>query len=248
MPLYYYSKKYAMLELNQLEIGKGRFLYRTGQISLEPGKLYVLFGANGAGKSSLLDAIALGEFKSGNVLLDGVSLKDLPAVERARIIALVESRFFGNDYLSVADYLELGRFPHTGFLGSISETDAAIIQKIAEKLGVQHLLSQSTETLSDGERQRVSIARALIQETSLLLLDEPTSYLDYPNKRATLQLLKEIAQNEQKIVLLVSHDLELCLEYGDCFLLINPVKRELEVRNKCLLEDVLNLAFPHHSV
>lgn len=237
-----------MLELNQLEIGKGRFLYRTGQIVLEPGKLCVLFGANGAGKSSLLDAIALGDFKTGSILLDGLSLKDLPAVERARKVALVESRFFGNDYLSVTDYLELGRFPHTGFLGSIGEADAVVIQRVVEKLGLQRLLTQSTETLSDGERQRVSIARALIQETGLLLLDEPTSYLDYPNKRATLQLLKDIAVSEQKIVLLVSHDLELCLEYGDCYLLINPVKKELEVRNECLLEDVLSLAFPHHSV
>lgn len=201
-----------MLELNLVEIGKGKLLYNTGQIRLERGKLYVLFGANGAGKSSLLDAIALGAFNSGSILLNGLTLKDLPVDQRARKVALVESRFYGNDYLSVAEYLELGRFPYTGFLGKLSETDHTIIQKVVEKLGLRHLLLQSTETLSDGERQRVSIARALIQETELLLLDEPTSYLDYPNKRTTLQLLKEIAENEQKIVLLVSHDLELCLE------------------------------------
>lgn len=237
-----------MLELNLVEIGKGKLLYNTGQIRLERGKLYVLFGANGAGKSSLLDAIALGTFNSGSILLNGFTLKDLPVDQRARKVALVESRFYGNDYLSVAEYLELGRFPYTGFLGKLSETDHTIIQKVVEKLGLQHLLLQSTETLSDGERQRVGIARALIQETELLLLDEPTSYLDYPNKRATLQLLKEIAENEQKIVLLVSHDLELCLEYGDCFLLINPTQKELEMREKSTLEEVINLAFPDHSV
>lgn len=237
-----------MLELNTVEIGKRKLLYQTGTIQLERGELVVLFGANGAGKSSLLDAIALGDFRSGTILLDGLSLKELSSNQRARKVALVESRFFANDYLSVKDYLELGRFPHTGFLGKLSEEDLGAIKRIAERLGLDSLLEQSTETLSDGERQRVSIARALIQGTSLILLDEPTSFLDYPNKRAILQLLKEIAHSEQKIILLVSHDLELCLEYGDRFLLINPLKKELECRDESTLEEVIRLAFPDHSV
>lgn len=237
-----------MLELNTIEIGKGKLLYQTGIIQLERGELVVLFGANGAGKSSLLDAIALGDFRSGAILLDGISLKELSANQRAQKVALVESRFFANNYLTVRDYLELGRFPHTGFLGKASEEDLLVVQRIVERLGLDPLLEQSTETLSDGERQRVSIARALIQETSLILLDEPTSYLDYPNKRAILQLLKEIAHSENKVVLLVSHDLELCLEYGDRFMLINPLKKELECRNAATLEEVIRLAFPDHSV
>lgn len=236
-----------MLELNDLEIGKGKMLYRTGQLQLQPGELSILFGANGAGKSTLLDAIALGKLTKGSMLINGQSLAEQSPVQRAKQVALVESRFHGNDYLTVRDYLELGRHPHTDFLGRITEADALVISRVVAQLGIGHLLQQSTETLSDGERQRVSIARALIQETALILLDEPTSFLDYPNKRAILQLLKSIVQSQQKMVLLVSHDLELCLEYGDCFLLIDPAAKQLHYRRECTLEDVIAMAFPDRS-
>lgn len=237
-----------MLELNNLEIGNGALLYKTGVVQLIPGQLTILFGANGAGKSTLLDAIAVGALRTGDVLLKGNSLKALTPSKRARLVSLVESRFYGNDYMSVTEYIQLGRSPHTGFSGRLSEADKQVVQAIADRIGINHLLDQSTETLSDGERQRVSIARALIQETPIVLLDEPTSFLDYPNKRTLLQLLKEIAHSEQKIILLVSHDLELCLEYGDCFLLINPVEKQLNLSRECTMEDVIAVAFPDRVV
>ncbi len=211
-----------MLELNQCHIGIGRTLYRIENVVVPSRKLSVLIGANGAGKSTLLDTIALGEHLNGSIRFEGKSLNDYRSVERSRIVALVESRFAGEAHLSTQEYLELGRFPYTGFSGRLSESDRTIVQETATQLNLLHLLKQSTSTLSDGERQRAGIGRALIQQTPVILLDEPTSFLDYPNKRAMMQLLKSIAKEQQKVILLASHDLELCLEFADELLIINP--------------------------
>lgn len=217
-----------MLELENCTIGKGKVLYTIDAIRVPAGKLTVLIGANGAGKSTLLDAIALGDASGGSIAFDGKSLSLLSTEERSHYIALVESRFSGAEYLSTQEYLDLGRFPHTGFQGRLNEHDHAVVARIVSELHLDHLLSQSTLTLSDGERQRTSIARALIQETPVILLDEPTSFLDYPNKRAIMQLLRERAVREQKVILMASHDLELCLEYSDECLIIHPETHRLE--------------------
>lgn len=217
-----------MLELKDCHIGVGRTLYRINEIAVPTGKLSVLIGANGSGKSTLLDTIALGENLKGTICFEGKSLSGYKPGARSRVIALVESRFTGESHLSTQEYLELGRFPYTGFSGRLAENDRTIVQETAAQLNLLHLLNQSTITLSDGERQRAGIGRALIQQTPVILLDEPTSFLDYPNKRAMMQLLKTIAKEQQKVVLLASHDLELCLEFADQLLVINPQSGLLE--------------------
>jgi iron complex transport system ATP-binding protein len=235
-----------MLELKSCRIGKGEPLYTIENVAIGAGKLTALVGANGAGKSTLLDAIALGNDCGGRIVYDGRSLQDIKIFQRSRYIALVESRFSGSEYLSTREYLDLGRYPHTGFSGRLHPADETVVKRFAARLKLEHLLSRSTLTLSDGERQRAGIARALIQETPVILLDEPTSFLDYPNKRLIMELLSEIARSEDKIVLLASHDLELCLEYCDDFLLINPKTQQLEQYdvNGLTLDRVIELAFP----
>ena len=234
-----------MLELTNCKIGVGRTLYGIDAIAVEPGKLAVLIGANGSGKSTLLDAIALGQNDMGSISYNTRPLHEFSPEKRSLLISLVESRFAGAENLSTQEYLELGRFPHTGFSGRLDEEDLAIVSQFAQRLNLEHLLSQSTLTLSDGERQRAGIARALIQQTPLMLLDEPTSFLDYPNKRTMMKLLAEIALEENKIVLLASHDLELCLEYATDFLIVNPVTKKLEKYPRTLLtiERLVELAF-----
>jgi iron complex transport system ATP-binding protein len=235
-----------MLELRSCHIGKGAPLYTIGNVAVEPGRLTALIGANGAGKSTLLDAIALGNDCGGTIAWNGKSLHNLGSSVRSRYIALVESRFSGSEYLSTQEYLDLGRYPHTGFGGRLNATDKEVVARFAGRLKLEHLLAQSTLTLSDGERQRAGIARALIQETPVILLDEPTSFLDYPNKRRIMQLLSEIAQSDNKIVLLASHDLELCLEYCDDFLVINKNTRQLEhyAVSGLMLDRLIDIAFP----
>lgn len=217
-----------MLELKGGQFGKGKILYSVDEVTVAAGKLTALIGANGAGKSTLLDALALGTDCGGTMAFDGKSLVHVSNTERSRCISLVESRFSGAEYLSTQEYLNLGRFPHTGFQGILDANDKATVARVAKELKLEQLLQQSTMTLSDGERQRAGIARALIQETPVMLLDEPTSFLDYPTKTATMKLLKQIAVAERKTVLLASHDLELCLEYCDDCLVINPRTRKLE--------------------
>lgn len=217
-----------MLELKHVKPGFGSTLYETGELRIHPGTLSVLIGANGAGKSTLLDAIALGQSAGGDILLYGDSLPTLSLRERARKIALVESRFTGAAHLSLGEYLELGRFPHTKASGRLHAEDYAIVNRYAAHFQLEQLRSQSTATLSDGERQRAGIARAFIQQTPVILLDEPTSFLDYPNKRRIMQLLRDTAREEQKIILLSSHDLELYLDYADHFYIINPATGLLE--------------------
>lgn len=234
-----------MLELRSCRIGKDAPLYTIGSVAVETGKLTALVGANGAGKSTLLDAIALGNGCGGTIAYNGQSLSDLSPSARSRYIALVESRFSGDEYLSTQEYLDLGRYPHTGFGGRLNAADTMVVSQFAEQLKLGHLLLQSTLTLSDGERQRAGIARALIQETPVILLDEPTSFLDYPNKRRIMQLLSGITQTDNKIVLLASHDLDLCLEYCDDFLVINPHTRQLEHYSvsELTLDRLIGLAF-----
>ena len=234
-----------MLELKNCHIGIAKPLYQIDDLLIESGKLTVLIGANGAGKSTLLDVIALGDASAGDVIYDGRKLSEMSSERRSKIIALVESRFTGSEYLSTQEYLELGRFPHTGFSGRLASEDKAIVAEIASGLNLNHLLSQSTLTLSDGERQRAGIARALIQQTPVILLDEPTSFLDYPNKRSMMRLLKTVAREQNKIVLLASHDLELCLEFSDSLLIINPQTKKLEAyaTETQRLESLIKIAF-----
>ena len=238
-----------MLELKNCNIGIAKPLYTIGELTVERGKLSVLIGANGAGKSTLLDMIALGGRQDGNISFDGIPLAALSSEKRSKIIALVESRFSGSEYLSTQEYLELGRFPHTGFSGRLSAADKAIVDEIASGLGLDHLLQQSTLTLSDGERQRAGIARALIQQTPVILLDEPTSFLDYPNKRSMMRLLKQVAAEQHKVILLASHDLELCLEFSDRLLVINPETRQLEhyATGEQDLSSLIRLGFGTHE-
>lgn len=234
-----------MLDISNCTIGKVKPLYRIDALQLKPGRLTALIGANGAGKSTLLDAITSGHPIPGTISWKEKSLSALSSQERSLIIALVESRFEGGEYLSTLEYLQLGRYPYTGFSGRLSACDITVVTEIASRLKLDHLLEQSTLTLSDGERQRAGIARAMIQETPVILLDEPTSFLDYPNKRSTLQLLADLTRNENKVVLLACHDLELCIEYADDCLIINPNTRMLEhhATDTLTLEKLIALAF-----
>lgn len=235
-----------MLEINKSEIRQSKILYSIDQIQLQQGDLAVIIGANGAGKSTLLNAIATGENQL-DCRFDNKQISKLQALERAKKIALVETRFEGLKHLSTQEYLELGRFPHTGFNGRLSEYDFKVVTKMAESFQLTQLLQQSTDSLSDGERQRAAITRAIIQETPILLLDEPTSFLDYPSKRETMKRLLDIAKTKKKMILMASHDIDLCMEYSTTLLIINPISCKLEQykTTELSLEKVIEIAFPN---
>lgn len=218
-----------MIQFSQTEIGYKKTLLKVDSLDLQEGKVYALVGRNGVGKSTLLQSMArLLALISGDIRYEDISLMNLSRNQMARLIAFVESKFDGVEYLSVQEYLMLGRAPYTSLTGKLSETDKAFVNEISEELQITHLLQKSTTEISDGERQICSVARALIQETPIILMDEPTAFLDFINRQKLLELLIKIAAEKQKCIVLSTHDIDLCLENQLTFLIASNGKLALE--------------------
>ena len=190
---------------------------------LEAGKLTCLVGTNGTGKSILLRTMAgLLSPIDGRVLLDGTPLGTLTPRERARRVAIVLTGRPETDHLTVGELVALGRTPHTGFSGRLGEADRAAVGRALRMAGLSGMERRTVRTLSDGECQRAMVARAIAQSTPVVLLDEPTAYLDFPTKRGLFDLLARLAHTEGKTILASTHDLELACRAADCFWLLSP--------------------------
>ncbi len=232
-----------MLKLKDCKIIQNHLLYEIESLNLAQGEFVALIGANGSGKSSFFNQLFFQKVPPGNVCFNSKKWNDISFQERSKLVTLVDNHFLGLDYLITHEYLELGRTTHTDIWGKIGTKDHAIVKEYSEKLRISHLLTQATSTLSDGERQRASIAKALIQETPLILLDEPTAFLDYPTKIEVMELLHNISKNEKKLIIIASHDIDFCLKYCTRFLIINQLKKQLVSFNQLTKEQLLNEAF-----
>lgn len=232
-----------MLKFENCKIGHDQVLYEIPGLELERGEFVALIGANGSGKSTLMDSLIQGKFPNGKVQVEGRNWNELKLMERARMITLVDNHFLGFDYLKVSEYLELGRHTYTNFTGRLSPEDRSVVQKYVETLHLEPLLTQSTSTLSDGERQRVGIAKALIQETPVILLDEPTAFLDYPTKKEVMSLLRQIAQESRRLVIIASHDIDFCIEYCSRILIIDKSAKVLRSHNSIQHDELVKQAF-----
>ncbi|WP_018353039.1 ATP-binding cassette domain-containing protein [Longispora albida] len=180
------------------------------------GELTVLLGPNGTGKSTLLRTLAgLQPALGGEQVLDGEDLTTLSDVDRARRMAVVLTDRVDPGLLTARELAGLGRHPHTGFTGALTEADHAVVSWALEAVGAGHLTNRQAAELSDGERQRVLTARALAQEPGLILLDEPSAFLDAPSRVALTGLLRRLARDRDLAVLVSSHDLELALRTAD---------------------------------
>lgn len=180
------------------------------------GTLTALIGPNGCGKSTLLRSIAgLQSPLSGTIEWIGRPLHCYTANERARILSVVLTQRVGGLGLKVRNVVEMGRMPYTDATGRLKENDHAIVDEAMATTGIVRFANRSMDTLSDGERQRVMVAKALAQQTPLLLLDEPTAFLDYPSKAELLRLLQKLAEEQQKTILFSTHDLELTFQIVD---------------------------------
>ncbi len=180
------------------------------------GELTVLVGPNGTGKSTLLHTIAgLLAPLDGTVELDGADLAALPPAERALRVAVVLTERVEPGLLSVEELVALGRHPHTGPTGALRAADRAAVADAVDAAGAGHLAGRRVAELSDGERQRVLVARALAQEPAVLLLDEPTAFLDVSARVGLLGLLRRLARQEGLCVLVSTHDLEPALRLAD---------------------------------
>ncbi|MFP5020220.1 ABC transporter ATP-binding protein [Pseudonocardia phyllosphaerae] len=186
------------------------------------GELTVLLGPNGAGKSTLLRTLAgLAPALSGTASLDGDDLLALPATERARRVGVVLTDRADPGLLTGRDVVELGRLPHTGASGALGPDDLDAVDAAIDAVRATPLAERRVGELSDGERQRLMVARALAQRPSLLLLDEPSAFLDVAARVALLGLLRRLAREQGLCVLLSTHDLELALRLADAAWLLD---------------------------
>ena len=176
--------------------------------AIRSGELTCLLGANGVGKSTLLRTLAAFQPKvDGEVFIEGRSLSDFSDKELSRLIGVVLTEKPDVRNMTVRELVCLGRSPFTGFWGTYSKEDLRVV--------VEALCGRMIHTLSDGERQKVMIAKALAQQTPVIYLDEPTAFLDYPSKVEVLQLLRRISRKAEKTIFLSTHDVELALQLAD---------------------------------
>lgn len=210
------------LRTEDLAVGHdGSAVLQHVRLHAAPGALTAILGANGSGKSTLLHTIAglLPPLK-GHVLLGDMDLLRSPVHQRARQVAIVLTGRPQVGLLRVRDVVALGRQPWTGRSGRLHDADEAAVQQALEQAGAVELRDRPVNALSDGECQKVMIARALAQDTPVLLLDEPTAFLDLPNRARLTRTLRTIAHDTGRVVLFSTHDLQLAVDLCDRLVLV----------------------------
>lgn len=202
---------------NRLTVGyRGHRVVEDISLSLPCGRLVCLLGPNGAGKSTLLRTLC--GFQppiAGTVTISGSDITTMSAAEVARLVSVVLTDRPLTPSLTAAEMVGMGRAPYTGFWGRLSDDDRRLISEAMQTVGVDSLATRRMGQLSDGERQKVMIAKALAQHTPVIVLDEPTAFLDYPSKVAVMKTLARLAHDEGKTILMSTHDLELAAQLGD---------------------------------
>ena len=235
----------ATITLDDLTIGyaqkRNSKVVATGlNGDIRQGELTCLLGSNGVGKSTLLRTLAAFQPKLGGevwVNANGTrcSISDFTDKELSRTIGVVLTEKPDVRNMSVRELVGLGRSPYTGFWGTLSAADYQVIDESIALVGISQLSERRIDTLSDGERQKVMIAKALAQQTPIIFLDEPTAFLDFPSKVEMMQLLRRLARSMEKTIFMSTHDLELALQVADTLWLME--KGQLSVGTPQQLAD-----------
>lgn len=223
-----------MIKCENISIGYGeRVIQHDMSFEMHDGELVALLGANGCGKSTLLRTLAgLQPLLNGSYSLsansqsifNSQSIVNGQSLNRqsSRLIALVLTERLSVESATVRDVVAMGRYPYTSFLGTLTAADHRIVNEAMEQVGVADLADSFYNDHSDGEKQRILIAKALAQQTPVILLDEPTAHLDLPSRIKTLKLLHDIAHTQNKTILISTHELDLALRTADRVLLMYP--------------------------
>lgn len=209
------------IHINNLSIGypgKGDVKVVASNIcaGINSGELTCLLGANGVGKSTLLRTLSAFQPRlSGEIHIQGKDLSTYSDKQLSKVISVVLTEKCDIRNMTALELIGLGRSPYTGFWGTLSKEDKAVVDNAIELVGISNLANRMVHTLSDGERQKVMIAKALAQETPVIYLDEPTAFLDFPSKVEMMQLLHRLSRRTDKTIFLSTHDLELALQIAD---------------------------------
>lgn len=213
-----------MIQFENIRLGYGeRTLIEGLTAKVRVGELTALVGRNGTGKSTLLRTIAgLGEIADGKIIIDSKDITMLTAAEMATRVAFVTTDKVRIANLRCRDVVALGRAPYTNWIGRMQESDSRIVEESLASVGMSEYADKTMDKMSDGECQRIMIARALAQQTPVILLDEPTAFLDLPNRYELCSLLKRLAHDEHKCILFSTHELDIATTLCDSIALIAP--------------------------
>ena len=213
-----------MIELKELALGYGqRTLLEMVNARMTGGQLIALLGRNGAGKSTLLRAMmGLEKPQSGEIILQGKNITSLKPEKLARNISFVTTDKVRIANLRCKDVVALGRAPYTNWIGQLQPEDQSRVDNAMRLVGMTDYAEKTMDKMSDGECQRIMIARALAQDTPVILLDEPTAFLDLPNRYELCSLLARLAHDEGKCIFFSTHELDIALSLADSIALIDP--------------------------
>ena len=209
-------------ETEDLSVGyNGRTLIRDICIHLEKGKILTLIGPNGAGKSTILKSITRHlQTISGKVYVAGEDLSQWKPKELAKQVAVVLTDRIHPELTTCAEVVALGRYPYTGLFGHLTPVDTAAVENALRQVHALELAGQDFSTLSDGQRQRILLARAICQEPEVIVLDEPTAYLDIRHKIELLDILGRMAREQEITVILSLHEIDLAMKLSDYLLCV----------------------------
>lgn len=212
-----------MITLSNLTLAyQQKCLLRSANITFGSGTLTALIGRNGAGKSTLLRALAaIDTPKEGAVLLAEQNIHNLSAEHRAKLISFVSTQRVRIAIMLCQDVVAIGRAPYTNWLGSMQDEDNQIVSSALKAVGMEEFALRAIDTLSDGECQRIMIARALAQQTPVIVLDEPTAFLDIPTRFEICRLLADLAHNSGKTIIFSTHDIDAAMPVCDAFAILD---------------------------
>lgn len=212
-----------MITIKDFSIGyKNRSLLTDANAHFAAATLTSLIGRNGTGKSTLLRAIAgLNSNYSGSVLLDGKELRSLSPSATSKTLAFVSTQRTRIPSMRCVDAVAMGRAPYTNWIGRMQKEDEEIVMRSLSEVGMEAFAQRTLDTMSDGECQRVMIARALAQDTPIILLDEPTSFLDLPSRYDLVDLLNRLAHEQGKCIIFSTHELDIATKMTDAVALID---------------------------
>ena len=241
-----------MLKVQNLSTGYNSHsaLIENINFDIKKGELVAILGRNGTGKTTLLKTIT-GFLKpiKGNVFIEHEDITTLKASDLALKISIVNTERIRMNYFSVRDFLALGRFPYTNIIGQLKAEDEKIINDVIDWLKIETLCPKYLTQLSDGELQKVLIARALVQDTPIILLDEPTTHLDLVNRFQIFKLLQRLCHQMNKTIILSTHEVELALDLADSIILIDESKKLKAAKKQQFLEnDWISNAFQQEEV
>lgn len=209
--------EHGILQANSLVAGYDHKVIINGMdVTIPPNKISVIIGANACGKSTLLKTLArLIHPSKGQVILDGKNISSIPPKTLARDLGLLPQSPIVPEGITVADLVSRGRYPYQSLLKGMSQKDFDAVEQALDRMGITDLANRNVEELSGGQRQRVWIAMALAQETDILLLDEPTTFLDITYQIEILDLLTDLNHKCNTTIVMVLHDINLSARYAD---------------------------------